>query len=183
MIAVDVETTGLSLFCGHRVVELGAVRLDGQTVAQEFQCLIDCGRKITKHAQRIHGIGDDMLQGQPQPRAAFSSFRAFIGDSVLVSHNAPFDLWFLRQEFGRQGWRLVNRTTCTLELSRRRLPGLPDHRLQTVARHLLGALPDGLRLHRALDDARLTGMVWLALKRKGDLVVDDERKVGSAIDG
>ena len=54
-----------------------------------------------------------------------------------------------------------------MHLARQRLPHLPNHRLETVARHLLGELPEECRLHRALDDARLAARVWLALQGEG----------------
>jgi DNA polymerase III subunit epsilon len=105
-----------------------------------------------------------MLRGQPPPDVVLAAFRDYIDGALLVAHNARFDMAFLRHEFSRLKWPLTNRSSCTLELSRRRLPRLPNHRLETVARHLLGELPAQTRRHRALDDARLTAQVWLRLK-------------------
>ena len=114
-------------------------------------------------AQRIHGITPTMLHGQPPPAVVFASLRTFIGQAALAAHNVRFDLSFLRNEFGRLGWPLPNRAICTLETCRRRLHMLPDYRLETVARRLLGPLPQDTRLHRALGDARLVARVWVAL--------------------
>ncbi|MBW1940905.1 MAG: 3'-5' exonuclease [Deltaproteobacteria bacterium] len=165
-VAFDVETTGLSPLQGHRVVEIGAVRMNSGMITSEFHSLIDCGRTIPKAIQRITGINDDMLCGQPSPDVVFKGFQRFIGKAVLVAHNARFDRSFLRYEFNRLGWTLSNRTRCTLALSRRKLPRLSNHRLATVARHLFGELPAGVQLHRALDDARLAGKIWMALNNK-----------------
>ena len=162
-IVIDLETTGFSPQRGDRVIEIGAVVVERGELVDEFQTLIQVPRSIPWQASRVHGITDQMLAGQPLPEEVFPALRDFIGGSVLVAHNAPFDLPFLRHEFGRLGLGLPNRHCCTLELARRRLPHLPDHRLATVARHLLGDVPDDLRLHRALDDARLTAQVWLAM--------------------
>jgi DNA polymerase-3 subunit epsilon len=164
VVAFDVETTGLSPHRGHRVIEIGAVRIVNDVFAEEFHSLIDCGGSISMSAQRIHGITPAMLRGQPPPAAVFAAFRAFIGQVPLAAHNAAFDMSFLRNEFSRLGWPLPNRTLCTLEACRRRLRMLPDYRLETIARRLLGPLPPESRKHRALEDARLVARVWVALE-------------------
>ncbi len=163
IVALDVETTGLSPQRGHRVIEIGAVRVVNGELTEEFHSLIDCGVSISMSAQRIHGITPAMLRGQPPPAVAFGAFRNFIGHALLVAHNAPFEISFLQHEFGRLGWPLSNRFRCTLRTSRRRLHMLPDYRLETVARHLFGPMPAGIRRHRAIDDARLVARVWVAL--------------------
>ena len=163
-VAFDVETTGLSPMLRHRIIEIGAVKLEDGTITTSFHSLIACDRPISKGAQRVHGITDDMLNGQPPPEQVFKDFREFIGKSMLAAHNARFDRSFLRNEFSRLGWGLPNRMQCTLKLSRRRLPELPNHRLETVAKHLLGDLPLEMMHHRALNDAHLTARVWLALE-------------------
>ncbi len=162
-VVIDLETTGLSPIRGERVIEVGAVAVESGDVVDEFHSLIQVPRRIPWQAARLHGITGEMLVGQPLPEEVYPALRNFIGGSTLVAHNAPFDLSFLRHELGRLGFRLPNRHVCTLELARRRFPRLDNHRLETVARHLLGALPDNTRLHRALDDARLTAQVWVAM--------------------
>lgn len=162
-VAIDVETTGLSPARGDRVIEVGAVAIEGGEIVGEFVSLVAAGRPIPHHVSRIHGITDEMLRGQPRPEEVYPPLRAFIGGGTLVAHNARFDLAFLRHEFGRLGLGLDNRAVCTLVMARRRLSHLADHRLETVARHLLGSLPGAGRLHRALDDARLTARVWAAM--------------------
>ena len=164
LVAFDVETTGLSPMLRHRIIEIGAVRLENGTITTSYHSLIACDRPIPRGAQRVHGITDDMLHDRPPPEEVFEDFRAFIGKSKLVAHNARFDRSFLRNEFGRLGWGLPNRMLCTLKRSRRRLPELPNFRLETVAKHLFGELPAQTRLHRALYDAHLTARVWLALE-------------------
>jgi DNA polymerase III subunit epsilon len=164
VVAFDVETTGLSPHRGHRVIEIGAVRVVNGAFGEEFHSLIDCGGSISMSAQRIHGITPAMLHGQPQPAAVFAAFRVFIGQAPLAAHNAPFDMSFLQHEFGRLGWSLPNRSLCTLEASRRRFRTLTDYRLETIARRLLGPLPMGGRRHRALEDARLVARVWVAME-------------------
>lgn len=165
IVAFDLETTGLSPIKGHRVVEIGAVRIEDGQPGEVFHSLIDAGRPLGKRAFRISGITDAMLRGGPSPGEVLRNFRVFCGNATLVAHNAPFDKLFLQYEYSRFGWGLRNRLICTVQMSRQRLPDLPNYRLETVARHLLDApVMENHRLHRALDDARLTAQIWLALE-------------------
>lgn len=163
-VVIDVETTGLSPWRGHRVIEIGAVAVEAGKIADEFHRLICTGRRVPRSAMRVHGLSDAQLQGEPSPEDVYPELRRFLAGSPLVAHNIRFDMGFLRCEFARLGIGLPNRGYCTLRLCRRRLPRLPDYRLETVARHLFGELDPGVCLHRALADARLTARVWMALQ-------------------
>jgi DNA polymerase III subunit epsilon len=163
-VVVDVETTGLSKV-DDRVIELGAVLIQDYLIVDEYTSLIDVDTTIHWAAQRVHGISREMLRGRPPPELVWPVFASFLGDSILLGHNVWFDREFIRRELARFGVRLENRSKCTVHLSRKLLPKLPNHRLETVARHLLGDLPQECQLHRALDDARLTAQVWLALRQ------------------
>lgn len=164
VVVFDIETTGLSPLYGHRIIEIGAVLLERGEIVDEFTSLIDVDPPIPRQAQRIHGISDRMLRGQPHQENVMQDFRRFIGEKTLVAHNVSFDSHFLRAEFGRLGFDLPNRLECTLRLSRRHLPRLPNHRLETVYRHLGGVMDDSIRRHRALDDARMAAFVWRVLQ-------------------
>jgi DNA polymerase-3 subunit epsilon len=162
-VVVDLETTGLWPRQGHRIIEIGAVALEGGAVVEEFTTLIDAGVPIPIEVQAIHGITDEMLEGSPKPEAVLPRFREFIGDSVLIAHNAAFEITFLRHEFARLKLGFPNRHVCTLEMSRRLLPRLPDYTLETIYLHLFPD-PDFIRQnHRALDDARMTAKIWMAM--------------------
>lgn len=186
VIAIDLETTGLNVASGDRVIEIGAVGIEDGMVLSEFEQLIRTSRRISRTVSRVHGIDNKKLQGQPLPHEVFPRFLDFVGNHVLITHNAAFDLRFLRQEFARLGIRLSNRFICTLKLAQSRLPGLPNYRLETVARYLLGDLPSDLQLHRALNDARLTARIWLELERnlgQQDTMLGSQRKTSSVVDG
>ncbi len=165
-IIFDIETTGLRLWRNDRIIEIGAVAVIGDHMAEEFQTLIDADKPVSKKAQEIHGITREMLAGQPKAEEALRAFQQFIGDSTLVAHNTDFDISFLGYEYSRIGKGLRNRHICALKLSRKLYPHLPDYRLETVAKHILGIEIDKDRRHRALDDARLTAQVWLELRGK-----------------
>lgn len=164
LFVIDLETTGLSPTRGDRVIEIAAVAVERGRIIREFQTLLQVPRLISRHAARVHGITNGMLAGQPFPEEVYPAFRDFIGDSVLIAHNARFDIAFLTHEFGRLGMALANRHICTLHLARKKFPGLSNHRLETVARYLLGDSAVSCRLHRALDDARLAARVLLAME-------------------
>jgi DNA polymerase-3 subunit epsilon len=162
-IVVDVETSGHSVQRGGRVIEVGAVALESGIVVAELDTLIDAGVVISYGAYRVHGISEDMLCGKPSPEDVWGSFRDFAGDAALVAHNAPFDSAFIRHELGLLGIGLPNTWHCTVRLARRHLPHLPNHKLDTVYRHLFGDMPAAVQRHRALDDARLAARVWMEL--------------------
>ena len=162
-VVFDTETTGLWPRRGHRIIEIGAVAVENGVMVGEFVSLIDAGVGIPVENQAIHGISEEMLEGQPKPEEIFPRFAAFITNSVLVAHNASFDVGFLRHEFSRLGMSLPHRHVCTLELSRRRLPRLADHTLATVYQHLFPDADFLRQNHRALDDARMTAQIWLRM--------------------
>ena len=163
IIVFDTETTGLSPRQGHRIIELGAIKIAGKEIVDQFHTLIDAGVQIDPRAQAVHGISRAMLRGQPRPHEVFAAFRRFIGPSRLVAHNAPFDMRFLRAEFTTLGFDLPNRVECTLQLSRKKLR-LANYQLDTVYQALGGENDDKIQRHRALDDARMAAFVWLALR-------------------
>ncbi|NLX94680.1 MAG: WYL domain-containing protein [Rhodopirellula sp.] len=170
LVAFDLETTGL---CARscRIVEFGAVRfrLDGTEVACMEQ-LVDPGCRIPRFVTGIHGITDAMVKGMPGVGAILPRFRDFLGDpdTLLMAHNAAFDIRFLEAAFNRSRAELpVQPVLDTLRLARRCVHGLSNRRLQTLAIHFgLAARED----HRALSDARLAKGLFLAiLRERGDL--------------
>lgn len=162
----DVETTGFNPQRGARIIEIGAVLVENGKMISEFKSLINCGKAISRQAQRVHGITNEMLLAEPAPEEIFPGFLKYISGSTLVAHNAVFDISFLRYEFSRLGIGINNRYLCTMKMSRRRFPTLPNHKLETVAKHVLGHLPPEIHRHRALGDAKLTAMVWMEMTKR-----------------
>jgi DNA polymerase III epsilon subunit family exonuclease len=166
VVAFDTETTGLFPIM-HRLVEIGAVRfrLDGRELAT-FEQLIDPEIPIPKDVQHVHGITDRMVRGQPTVEQVIPQFIEFLGapDTILLAHNAPFDLGFLAMTLTRLGIADPPHYVCdTLEMTRRLYPTWPSHRLEHVATRLNVA--NGAE-HRALSDARLVKDVFLAMLRR-----------------
>lgn len=162
-IAIDVETTGLGIAAGGRVIEIGAVAIEDGRIIAELSTLIRTGTPISYGAFRVHGISREMLHSKPSPAEVWPAFMEFAGHAPLIAHNAPFDMGFIRHELALLGLALPNPSICTVRLARRCCPQLPNHRLETVARYLFGSIPADCRLHRALDDARLAARIWMAL--------------------
>jgi DNA polymerase-3 subunit epsilon len=167
VVVFDTETSGLSPQRHDRIIEIGAVKLNENGIVEEFSSLIDADVIISPYAQAVHGISAQMLYGQPQPAQVFRAFQQFVGRLPLVAHNAGFDRNFLRAEYERLGYRLTNKVECTLQLSRKQLRNLPNHKLETVYLALGGVIDKTIQRHRALDDARMAAFVWRELQGVG----------------
>lgn len=154
-VVVDLETTGGSAQDCH-ITEIGAVKVRGGTVLGEFQTLVNPGEPIPAFIAVLTGITDSMVAGAPRIGAVLPSFLEFAGDAVLVAHNAPFDIGFLRAAAAATGCAWPgNAVVDTVRLARQ-LVGRdesPNHKLASLA-VVFGAeqTPD----HRALHDARAT---------------------------
>ncbi len=140
--------------------------MENNQAVSEYQSLIYVDVAIPRHISKIHGITNDVLAGQPTPEQIYPAFKEFISDSLLIAHNADFDIGFLRSEFSRLNLRLQNPSICTLKISRRRYPRLPNHKLETLYRRLVGPVPPDAQRHRALADARMVAAVWMAMERQ-----------------
>ena len=157
---VDIETTGTSAGADG-ITEIAAVRIRSGAVEGTFSTLIDPQRAIPPWITTLTGISDEMVHGRPTIAEALPEFLSFLGNDVLVAHNAPFDRGFLSKARERlQGVPLQNPTLCTVRLARRYLPRLRKRDLDSVTRHL-GIVVEGR--HRALGDAAATAQVLVAL--------------------
>jgi DNA polymerase-3 subunit epsilon len=164
-LAFDTETTGLFPVM-HRLVEIGAVRfrLDGRERAT-FEQIIDLQIPIPPDVQQVHGITDAMVRGQPTVEHVIPHFIEFLGvpDTILLAHNALFDLGFLAMALIRLGIACPPHYVCdTLDIARRLYPAWHRHRLEHVAARLKIA---NKAEHRVLSDARLVRDVFLAMLR------------------
>jgi len=157
---LDVETTGLRP-PGAAITEIAALKLDCGRVTDAFHSLVDPLRPIPRFIQRLTGITDEMVVGQPTIEQVLPRLASFLGSRVAVAHNAAFDFGFLDYEARRLlGIPLPQRRLCTVRLARRALPNLRSRSLDCLIRHL--GIECGGR-HRALADARATAEVLLAL--------------------
>ncbi|WP_412063671.1 DEDD exonuclease domain-containing protein [Rubrivirga sp. IMCC45206] len=159
-VIVDTETTG-SRAGDDRIIEIGAARLVGGEIVDTFQQLIDPGRHVPQRITRLTGISTAMVYGQPDAAEVMPQFVDFLGDSVLVAHNLPFDARFLDVALAESGLPpLQNQSLDTLRLARRLLSSLPSKGLSKLTQHF-GIKVNGR--HRALGDAVATAELLVIL--------------------
>lgn len=161
-VVFDLETTGAKA-PPCRVTEIGAYRVKNGKITEEFQTLVNPETPIPPFITSLTGISNQMVKTAPKFREIARDFLDFIGDSVLVAHNAHFDMRFLNYEIGRihENYRVANPSLCTVRLSRRLNQNtVENHRLKTLAEHYRVAL---LRHHRASDDAHATAHIFINL--------------------
>ncbi len=153
LVVCDIETTGMTASPAG-IIEIGAARLRGGRVIEEFQQLVNPGVRLPPFITRLTGIDDAMLVDQPPLADVWRRFHDFLGSDVLIAHNAKFDLSFLNAAaVAYAGRPLPNPWLCTLKLARRVLPQQRRRGLDALAAHF--AIPQNDR-HRALGDVRIT---------------------------
>lgn len=175
-VVFDLETTGAKT-PPCRITEIGAYRVRDGAIVDEFHTLVNPEMPIPFFISLLTGITDDMVVNAPKFIEVVDTFLDFIGDSVLVAHNAGFDMRFLNHEVGRiyEDYRLSNPSLCTVQLSRKLLPDIENHRLKTVAEHFSVEL---INHHRADADALATAKIFVRLLE--DLQTLGVRDLGSA---
>ena len=158
----DTETTGLNPSEGDEIIQIGATRIvNGKLLRQEcFDQLVDPQRALASASVAIHGIQPDMLAGQPKILDVLPVFHAFAFDTVLVAHNAAFDMRFLQMKEGLSGLRFDQPVLDTLLLSAWVHPNQQSHRLEAIAERLGVAV---IGRHTAVGDAMVTAEVFLRL--------------------
>jgi DNA polymerase III epsilon subunit family exonuclease len=160
-VVFDLETTGAKA-PPCRITEIGAYRVRDGVVVDEFQTLVNPQMPIPPFIVGLTGISDRMVRNAPLFADVVDEFLSFIGDSVLVAHNCGFDMRFLNYEVGRifEDYRLANPCLCTVQLSRKLLPDIVNHKLKTVADHYRINLDNH---HRASADAFATAHIFINL--------------------
>ncbi|MGX7198484.1 PolC-type DNA polymerase III [Enterococcus nangangensis] len=165
-VVFDVETTGLSAVY-DTIIELAAVKMHKGNVIGEFEEFIDPGHPLSKTTVELTGITDEMVRGSKSEEEVLRRFKEFSKGTILVAHNATFDMGFLNTSYGRHGIAEAdNPVVDTLELSRFLHPQLKSHRLNVLAKKY------GVNLeqhHRAVFDSETTGhLAWLFLKEAAE---------------
>jgi len=152
LIVFDFETTGLDTG-SDRIIEIGAVALSADGKLEEYSHLVDPGIEVSERITEITGITNAMLKGKPEIKEILPSFFEFVGNGILVAHNAEFDYAFLRSESDRLGIEFELPCFCTLKMARALLPELERKNLDHLAEHY------GLSFesrHRSIGDCKVT---------------------------
>ncbi len=158
----DTETTGLEPSNGDEIIQVGAARIvNNRLLRQEvFNQLVDPERPLKPESIPIHGITEDMVRGQPNIDVVLPAFHEFCEDTVLIAHNAAFDMRFLQLKEERTGIKFSQPVLDTLLLSAVVHPNQESHKLDVILERL--GIQIGSR-HNALEDALATAAVFLKL--------------------
>ncbi|MEO9460991.1 MAG: DNA polymerase III subunit epsilon [Lentilitoribacter sp.] len=163
-IVLDTETTGFDPFSGDRIVEIGALELDGHVpTGRTFHEYINPERSMPDEAFQVHGLGDDFLRDKPKFAAVGQKFLDFIQDSKLIIHNASFDMKFLNAELKWMNLPEIpmSQALDTLLIARKKFPGSPAS-LDALCRRF-GITNFERDLHGALLDSEILAEVYLEL--------------------
>jgi len=188
-IVLDTETTGLDPKSGDRLIEIGGIEIINRIpTGTEFHRFINPQREVPLEAQRIHGITTQSLIGKPLFHEIVRDFLNFIGDDVLVIHNAQFDINFLNHELRLIGEKPLSfdRVVDTLALARRRHPAGPNtldalckrYGIDNSQRTKHGAIVDSLLLAEVYVELLGERQATFGLQAAGSAAAGSERRNG-----
>ena len=161
-VVVDVETTGGRPGL-HRVTEIGAVKIKGGQVIDEWSSLINPQRSIPANITRITGITHEMVKDAPVFAQVAESFAAFMGDAIFAAHNVNFDYGFISAEFEMVDRRFRHPKICTCSSMRKLYPGHASYSLKNLCRDFHIDLKSH---HRALCDAKAAAELLFLVNEK-----------------
>ena len=172
-IVFDIETTGLSKDVNN-ITEIGAVKVSGGEIVDSWSSFVNPGEKIPENIVELTGITDEMVANAPTISEVLPQFLNFCRGSVLVAHNAKFDVGFIKENCKRLSVPFDFTYLDTLLLARSLYPDLPNHKLNNLAKHLNVLLENH---HRAVDDAKATADIFVKmldeLRQKGHIILNE----------
>jgi DNA polymerase III epsilon subunit family exonuclease len=162
-VVFDLETTGAKA-PPCRIIEIGAYMVRKGVVVSEFHSLVNPEEPVPPFISALTGISSEMVKAAPTFAEVAPGLLEFIGDAVLVAHNAQFDMTFLNHEIGKvfEDYRVGNPSLCTVHLARKLVPLVENHKLKTLANYFSVEL---INHHRAGEDAKATAEIFVNLLR------------------
>ena len=161
-VVFDIETTGFNKDkCG--ITEIGAVKVSNGQITEHFSSFVNPKMPIPKNVQELTGITDEMVKKAPEEKELIPKFLEFCKGSILVAHNANFDIGFIKDRAERFGLGFDFAYLDTLMLARCLYPEFANHKLDTLTKNLHVMLENH---HRAVDDAKATADVFIKMLEK-----------------
>ena len=174
----DLETTGLSSE-NDRIIEIGAVKVKNGEVIEKYSKFVNPKRPLPEKIVELTNITEDMVENEPDETVIVPEFIEFIGDSVLVAHNANFDVGFLNSACKRLNIKFENTYLDTLDFARRIFPELKKHKLENIA-HEANVKLEGA--HRAVNDAEcLVGVFDYMLSKVKEKGINSLKELNASL--
>ena len=162
-VVFDIETTGLNSHF-NKIIEIGAVKIKAGRIIDRYSQLINPGISIPYHITEITSITNEQVANQPKIDEVIGKFVDFIGDAVLVAHNAPFDMGFIKRDIKEYlNIDLENSVIDTLQMARDLFPDFKKYGLGDLNKSLGLALE---KHHRAVDDSQATANMFIIFLEK-----------------
>ena len=162
-VVFDIETTGLNSHT-NKIIEIGAVKIKAGRIIDRYSQLINPGISIPYYITEITSITNEQVANQPKIDEVIGKFVEFIGDAVLVAHNAPFDMGFIKRDIKEYlNIDLENSVIDTLQMARDLFPDFKKYGLGDLNKSLGLALE---KHHRAVDDSQATANMFIIFLEK-----------------
>ena len=162
-VVFDIETTGLNSHT-NKIIEIGAVKIKAGRIIDRYSQLINPGISIPYHITEITSITNEQVANQPKIDEVIGKFVEFIGDAVLVAHNAPFDMGFIKRDIKEYlNIDLESSVIDTLQMARDLFPDFKKYGLGDLNKSLGLALE---KHHRAVDDSQATANMFIIFLEK-----------------
>ena len=179
-VVFDVETTGLSSKYDS-IIELAGVKVKNGEVIDKFERFSNPGEKLSELIKELTGITDDMLVGAPDISEVIRDFKDWVGDAIFVAHNASFDMGFIDEAYGKEGFgKSTNGVIDTLELSRTINTKMKKHGLNILAKKYN---VDLTQHHRAIYDAEATAYIFIKMmaQLKADYGITNHKDINKSL--
>ncbi len=178
-VVFDLETTGFSS-AKDKIIEIGAVKVENGEITDKYSTFVNPKIPIPFRITQLTSITDEMVMESPEIETILPQFLKFVGDAVLVAHNASFDVSFIEENCRRQGIEPDFTSVDTVGLARVLLPTLSKFKLNVVAKALNISQEHH---HRAVDDARVTAEIYVKfiqmLEERGIETLDQMNHFGA----
>ena len=176
-VVFDIETTGFSPI-NDRIIEIGAVKLQNGEIVDSFNAFVNPERRIPFEITELTGITPEMVSDAQSIEKIMPKFLEFVGDSVMVAHNAEFDMSFINSNCRRMGISIDNPVLDTIPLCKFLYPDLKKYKLNVIAKYLDISLENH---HSAVDDAAATANILkISFDNLKEIEIEDLHRLNEA---